>query len=265
MKKLLVGLCAIFICTFAIAHSIEWYVDGSLYQTTTCDAGDNITPPTAPAKYGYHFVEWEKNYTQLEYIESTGTQYIDIGRKVRSDYTYKTKVAWTQFGAYTFMSSKENSDWKVGRYLGIPYYGITGEKAWYSRKTSNPNPSTPTTVTVSVNNVYNFDWKPSSGNININGTVYNYASGSAQTTDLFETANNMYLFAANSAGVASGFDYVKMYGWQMYDTDGTTLLMNLVPAKNSSNVVGMYDTVSETFFTNAGTGEFIAGPEAGGL
>ena len=37
--------------------------------------------------------------------------------------------------------------------------------------------------------------------------------------------------------------------------------IHLVPAKrNSDNAIGMYDKVSGTFFTNAGTGTFVAGP-----
>ena len=33
----------------------------------------------------------------------------------------------------------------------------------------------------------------------------------------------------------------------------------MIPCKNSSNVVGMYDLVNAEFYTNAGTGSFIAG------
>lgn len=70
MKKLLVGLFAIFICTFAIAHTMEWHVDDSIYQTTTCETGTDLTLPTpAPTKYGYHFVGW-----QFDEIMGTGFQ-----------------------------------------------------------------------------------------------------------------------------------------------------------------------------------------------
>ncbi len=264
MKKFFVIFGLVFVCITAFAHSVEWYVDGSLYQTTTCDAGDNITPPVAPAKYGYSFAGWAL-YTELEYIESTGTQYIDLGRKVRSDYTYKTKVAWTRFGPYTLMSSKEYSDWMQGKYLGIPYTDGTN-KAWYSRSGTDTDYGTIKKFNATANTIYDIDWNPTS-HIDINGTTYTNEPGShQQTSDVFETANNMYLFAANSDGTATGMDYVKLYSWQMYDTDGTTLLMNLIPAKRiSDNVLGMYDTVSGQFFTNAGAGEFIAGPEVGGL
>ena len=52
----------------------------------------------------------------------------------------------------------------------------------------------------------------------------------------------------------------KVYAF--YIKDSGALVCNFIPAKrNSDGVIGMYDTVTETFFTNSGTGEFIAGPE----
>ena len=53
--------------------------------------------------------------------------------------------------------------------------------------------------------------------------------------------------------LASRFYYVEL--------DNGTTKRNFIPARrNSDGVLGMYDTVSNTFFTNSGTGEFIAGP-----
>ncbi len=54
----------------------------------------------------------------------------------------------------------------------------------------------------------------------------------------------------------------KVYGY--YQKRNGEYLINLVPAKNSNNVIGMYDTVSGTFFTNAATDgpDFTAGPVA---
>ncbi|MBQ3933453.1 MAG: hypothetical protein II653_06835, partial [Lachnospiraceae bacterium] len=44
--------------------------------------------------------------------------------------------------------------------------------------------------------------------------------------------------------------------------DNGVLVCNFIPCKNASNVIGMFDLVSGQFFTNAGTGNFIAGPDA---
>ena len=46
----------------AYAHTINWKVDGITQSTTTCNAGDNVTPPTAPAKTGYTFIRWQPLY-----------------------------------------------------------------------------------------------------------------------------------------------------------------------------------------------------------
>ena len=52
----------------------------------------------------------------------------------------------------------------------------------------------------------------------------------------------------------------KLYNVKFYKNGD--MVFNGIPAKrNSDNVVGMYDTVTDTFFTNAGTGTFTAGPE----
>ena len=51
MKKLLILFAALFIGIVAAhAISVDWYVDGSVYDTTTCTPGDSITPPTPPTK-----------------------------------------------------------------------------------------------------------------------------------------------------------------------------------------------------------------------
>lgn len=69
MKKITI-LCVALFSTNAIARTIDWYVDGQIYQTTSCEYGDSITPPTPPAKYGYTFQYWN----DPGIIEGTGIQ-----------------------------------------------------------------------------------------------------------------------------------------------------------------------------------------------
>jgi hypothetical protein len=61
MKKIFILYTGLF-CTTAIAQTINWYVDDTIYQTTTCESGDDITPPIPPAKYGYTFNRWIAPY-----------------------------------------------------------------------------------------------------------------------------------------------------------------------------------------------------------
>lgn len=49
---------------------------------------------------------------------------------------------------------------------------------------------------------------------------------------------------------------------QCYWPIAEPLVRNLIPAKNSSGTLGLYDAVNNVFYTNAGTGIFTAGPIA---
>lgn len=57
MKKFII-LCIALFATPTIAQTINWYVDNEIYQTTTCSGGDDVTPPSAPARRGYTFTGW---------------------------------------------------------------------------------------------------------------------------------------------------------------------------------------------------------------
>ena len=73
---------------------------------------------------------------------------------------------------------------------------------------------------------------------------------------------NIYLCYCPNVGSTSKPFIGRVYSFIINVTDGTPL-RNFVPAqRNSDNVVGMYDMVSGAFFTNAGTGSFVAGTEA---
>lgn len=49
-------------------------------------------------------------------------------------------------------------------------------------------------------------------------------------------------------------EYIESTGTQYIDT-------NFFPSENSSNEIGSYDMVSQSFYSNAGSGSFVAGPE----
>lgn len=76
----------------------------------------------------------------------------------------------------------------------------------------------------------------------------------------------------NLSGLPSGYtqlEYIESTGTQYIDTGiiptdetkGENLIHDFVPCKNSSNEVGLYDTINKVFYSNAGSGSFVAGPE----
>ena len=62
MRKIILTLTAIFICAATFAHTINWHVDGTLYQTTTCEINNDVLLPTEPIKRGYTFKGWEEEH-----------------------------------------------------------------------------------------------------------------------------------------------------------------------------------------------------------
>ena len=70
----------------------------------------------------------------------------------------------------------------------------------------------------------------------------------------YTPSGTLTLFASTSSYVKAS---ARIYGVKLYD--GNTLTFDGIPASRDG-VLGIYDKVSKTFFANAGTGTFIAGP-----
>ncbi|MCQ2568016.1 MAG: hypothetical protein MJ163_00245 [Alphaproteobacteria bacterium] len=70
------------------------------------------------------------------------------------------------------------------------------------------------------------------------------------------TPTTATLFAIHATGTTTLYhSRTKIYEYKMWRNG--ILTQHMIPVKRDS---GMYDTVSKTFFTNAGTGTFTEGP-----
>jgi hypothetical protein len=180
-------------------------------------------------------------YTELEYIESTGTQYIDtvikqqdgdefglVYQQVTLDTSYRSL-----FGA---AESGQASEFYISQTSSVTYVGNISD----SSIPRNTNKHTLSWVTTSS----------SSQNVVVDGQTYVVSVRITPNPNL-----NVMVFARNAS---QGKMIGKVYGY--YQKRNGEYLINLVPAKNSSGVIGMYDTVNNRFYTNKGTGTFTAGP-----
>ena len=262
MKKLLVLLCAIItVSVYATTINLNWIVDGSTYAQTTCETGSDLILPTpTPTKRGYHFVGWDNYYIKLDYIESTGTQYINTGvtnypleYEIKLQYTDTNKTQTiigtsnlndtTGTNAYEFQvgSLNDGSIYLVNTAVNISSVGASFGDIY--------------TVTGSINNPSYVKFSTSS-----NSSVIEIVVEAERTLVPIRPILLFNRYASNARvlgtyGFKGRFYYVKIRD------SNNTIIRNLLPAKRSyDNEIGMYDTVSDTFFTNAGTGAFIAGP-----
>ena len=192
-------------------------------------------------------------YTQLEYIESSGTQYINTD--VSAPNGFKAILDWmfTDFSGdnnKTVLGSEDSaSPWACN------WLQKRGESAyiWHLGAYSEYLSST----AVSVNTQYDIDMST------IKGASYLKIDGDSIITDTnsnSRSSNSIYIFATNKAGTAGDPSSARLYSCKIIKDDET--VRNYIPAKrNSDGVVGLYDLISKTFFTNAGTGTFTAGSE----
>lgn len=181
-------------------------------------------------------------YTELAYIQSSGTQYIDTGFKPNNNTcieitaTMLSATGTRYFGSYQNLSSG-------------PYFGCGFSNSGYFVNQYN----TQNTVTSRRSDTSHHVVKKDKQNLYIDGTLVN-----TNTSATFQIDYNIVLLAANVAGDVQFKSSAMLYSCKLYDNGN--LIRDLIPAKrNADNVVGMYDLVSDTFLTNAGSGSFSYG------
>lgn len=175
-------------------------------------------------------------YTQLEYVESTGTQYINSEFNPNQNTRVFLKVNCGPPTSFTSVFGAEEA-W------GVKSFSFGANTATFGTKgisTLNYNDS--------QIHIVDFD----KGNLKVDeNQIVNWSGTFQFNFPLFVLANN-----GNNTNVY--YSAAKLYFCKIYDNG--LLIRDFVPCKNSSEEIGLYDLVSETFFGNDGTGSFIAGP-----
>ena len=256
MKKLLVFIGAVLVCAVAFAQtvSIDWKVDGSTYAQNTCEYGGTLTVPTQPTKYGYTFQGWRAIYTRIEYIESTGTQWIDTGiiakSSIKAEFVVDRPVPPARGTSWRPLASMEdatNGIFKVaestnsygGKYIALQY-GKT-----------------------SVSEIITESWVASGFNQSkfvLDGGILTVDNGahtitSPQAGQTFNSGHNLRLFLPEGKTNSANCTMYYMKLW-----DGDILVRDFIPVLDGAGTPCMYDKVTQQFFYNQGTGDFIAGP-----
>lgn len=78
------------------------------------------------------------------------------------------------------------------------------------------------------------------------------------TQSIGTDSNNIWIFATSGGSRKSA---MKLYGLKMYNASGE-LLRNFIPCTDPNNVVCLYDTITQGYFYNGGSGSFTA-PDPG--
>lgn len=186
------------------------------------------------------------DYTFLKYIETTGTQYIETGLSGAARWVGAGQGTSASSGSKCILSARTSS---ANIYLASRF-GTSGAGQYWTIYGNVQYTQTPTLNYAE----YDIDFQADLFEGTINGETVSRSNNLTFTTwtigTAFGTGTTQYPFIG------------YIYRQQAYQNNA--LVGDFIPAiRNSDNVVGMYDTVSGTFFENQGTGVFVAGTPLG--
>ena len=205
-----------------------------------------------------------EGYTRLDYILSTGTQYIDTGYywKHENVRIMMNALVTSNSASQSLFGNEEPRD--GGRYFGIIPHGSNGNFSFYTGQTGSVGSASITinklfcmecitttnkSLTVKIDNVPAFT-------ATYPGTIITYTN----TTSTSANKGKIYIFtnhnSSNSTHTSQRIGGMKLYSFKMWDND--VMVRNFIPCKNASGTVGLWDTITKTFFTTP-VGTFTAG------
>ena len=203
---------------------------------------ENFTPRELPS-----------GFTQLAFIGSTGTQYIDTGVMVEaSNFSTLRVVA-------DIIINSTGTDWRVSGCSGsnkgagadaVFYFGTTpaGVFAYGDGGTDKEGSGT-------------YNGKRSVFDLNVAAKTYTVSGQLAMTNIAFTTPANskpFYISAYSYDGVAQPHSE-DIYSYKFYQ--GASLIRDFVPCRrHSDGAAGLYDMITGAFYGNSGTGSFEEGP-----
>lgn len=180
-------------------------------------------------------------YARLEYIQSSGTQYINTGFTPNNN----TRVVCR----FQLMDSSEEQTMFMSRpEMNKRTFGIFHNASGWNIDYGNSRATGATEV--AITDLVNLDFNKNIATLN--GVTL---SVSAQT---WSGTVPLMIFTRNTGGTLSNYAIAKLWSFKIYDD--STLVRDYIPCKNASGAVGLWDDVTEEFYGNSGTGAFSAGP-----
>ena len=196
------------------------------------------------------FAALPAGYTEVGYIASSGAQYIDTGVVPSST----TRVV-CDFNFKEVPTDRARNGWASGGSLEAFWFGGDNDHATFAASVCNNTVVSTTGVALDTSR-HTFDISPSA--LKFDGTEFTNLGKTPYSSR--SSTGTMYLFAERQGWDTpiGAYGSMALYSCKIYS--GDTPVRDFVPAvRDSDGAVGLYDTVSDVFFTNRGTGAFTSG------
>lgn len=214
------------------------------------DTSDNfVSEFNANFEKAYNYtIENVKPYKcEVEYLQSTGTQYINTKIKPSVNNIFDIIFSLTDVGGAnnppTIFGSRTSSlaDLYALQYTNNKFRWAFGNKY-------------PDYEDFVLNNEYTLNIQTTDSQLIVSGDI-DYTSNNGGTYN----TNDVYLFAMNNSGSVSQCAKVKIYKFKV--TNNNQVIGDFIPVLDLNDVPCMYDKVTKEFFYNLGTGDFLYGDE----
>lgn len=174
-------------------------------------------------------------YTQISYVESDGTNYIDTKLIGKSGLSCKGRMSFVTVPADGTIIGSRTGNTRI--YL-LHYYIKPTIGYMHYHQFGTP---------AIANTIYDFETILNAGEQTFtwNGEVI----GQLNIEDEINTGYTMYIFALNHDGETNWFTQGRIYYLKIYDNN--MLVRDYVPVKNAEGVYGLYDKVTNMFYTSA--------------
>lgn len=186
---------------------------------------------------------------EVQYLQGTGTQYIDTGIFCLKKYSFEFEVSVSYDGvSYEDYFGGSPSDSQAGWRF---------RRDWNSEKVlfSIGNAYTTSGVLMSKNTPHLIKMS-GDGTATIDGNSVTLGG----TPLAFSPSVILYLFAYSKNNTPYRISNAKFYSFKCTDTDTDTVVRDMIPVRKDG-VGYMYDRVSGQLFRNAGTGAFTIGQD----
>lgn len=180
-------------------------------------------------------------YQRVEYIQSSGTQYINT----QFTPSNTTKVEWrmwwwTESWSHQMFGSRyaRNSSWR--------WFAIVSDAYQFNGNASVNHGMT--------------NWADHIGEFSQSWLVVDWTTKVTPSTTTFTSPWPLYLFWLNNNWSFSEWATMKYYYFRIYDN--WTLVRNFMPCyRKSDSVIWLYDLVNDQFYTNAWSWSFTKWPD----
>ena len=211
-----------------------------MYSVSSCYNGDvGLTDGSVISIEDYNDIL--ANYTPIEYLESTGSQWIDTGITITKFLNSQCMLSFNKSFDFNFLYGTWSSyglGLRANNVLNIASGGKTDQSKYKGE----------------INTIYTVIQNPNEVRYNDNVITIGNGVNSVVGAHFFLFSNS------NGAGLTpTWYGQGKLYYMTIYDRD--EILSSLIPVKRSDGVLGMLDVINNQFYTNRGAGTFKAGAE----